>query len=527
MRKFGALLRINFRALLSTLSVGSGKKRAAGGIGAILLLGGLALYMSGIYSFLLGSVLRDVDALSFLSPLMAILACMMSLVFTVIAATGIVFSNKDSDFMLSLPLSAFSVMLAKIMALYLENLLFCGLWMLPTGAAYLYYGGSGGAIFIVVLLLVIFFLPLLPTLLATVVGYIIAYFSAHLQRKALITNLLTFGLFGAIMVVSFQINKLGALLLQNLDKFSKLLDTWLLPFGLLRRGLDGNFFALIGFIALCLVPFLLVTYLCSKQYKKILTGLASHATRNDYKLQNVKAQGQFSALFKKESGRYFGTPVYLMNTGFGALMMIFSAVAGIFMYDTVQIFIAQLGGIEAVFPMFAAILCIMLSTICTTCVSISLEGKTLWILKEAPIAVTTLFIAKIAVNLVVSCGAALISLLVIELTYFPPIVLMAQLLLLAFALSLFVALSGLMVNLLLPKMNGASDTLVVKQSASALIGILGGTAVVGLGVLVYLNLGEALRFGDFLIICTIILFVLCGLCWQWLIKSGAKRLLKL
>lgn len=34
-------------------------------------------------------------------------------------------------------------MLSKILALYLENLVFCGLWMLPTGAAYLVYAGLG------------------------------------------------------------------------------------------------------------------------------------------------------------------------------------------------------------------------------------------------------------------------------------------------------------------------------------------------------------------------------------------------
>ncbi|MEF9970340.1 MAG: hypothetical protein RR759_07775 [Ruthenibacterium sp.] len=526
MRKFSALLRINFRALLSTFSFGSGKKRALGSVAAIIFLGGLALYMSGIYSFLLGDVLRSIDALGFLLPLMAISACVMALVFTMVAATGIVFSNKDSDFMLSLPLSAFSVMLAKILALYLENLLFCGLWMLPTGVAYLYYGGSGGAIFIVLLLISVLFLPLLPTLLATVFGYVIAFFSARLRRKALITNLLTFGLFGLMMLVSFQINKLGAILLQNMDKFSKILDTWLLPFGLFRRGLEGNLFALVGFLV-CLVPFLLITYFFSTRYKKILTGLASHATRSDYKLQNVKAQSQFAALFRKEAGRYFGTPVYLMNTGIGALMMIFAAIAGVFMRSTVQIFIAQMGGIEAVFPIFSIALCLMLATICSTCVSISLEGKTLWILKEAPIMPATLFAAKIGVNLAVSWSASFITLLIVTLTYAPPLIVMAKFFLLTLALSLFVALSGLMVNLLLPKMDGASDTLVVKQSASSLIGILGGTAVVGVGALLYINLNKWLRLGDFFVLSTLFLLVLCGLCWHWLNTRGAQRLLKL
>ncbi|MEG3073266.1 MAG: hypothetical protein RR867_03505, partial [Ruthenibacterium sp.] len=139
----------------------------------------------------------------------------------------------------------------------------------------------------------------------------------------------------------------------------------------------------------------------------------------------------------------------------------------------------------------------------------------------------TLFAAKIGVNLAVSWSASFITLLIVTLTYAPPLIVMAKLFLLTLALSLFVALSGLMVNLLLPKMDGASDTLVVKQSASSLIGILGGTAVVGVGALLYINLNKWLRLGDFFVLSTLFLLVLCGLCWHWLNTRGAQRLLKL
>lgn len=177
MRKLWVLLKLNFRAMLRAFSFRSGagsiKKKAAGGLGALLLMAFLALYLSGVYSFLLASMLAEVGIVEMVLPLMALMACVMSLMFTLFAASGLVFGGKDSDIVLALPVPAFTVMLSKILALYLENLVFCGLWMLPTGAAYLVYAGLGAgqaAGFCVRLLAAALFLPLLPSVLALLGG---------------------------------------------------------------------------------------------------------------------------------------------------------------------------------------------------------------------------------------------------------------------------------------------------------------------------------------------------------------------
>ena len=58
MRKLWVLLKLNFRAMLRAFSfrsgAGSSKKKAAGGLGALLLMAFLALYLSGVYSFFAG-----------------------------------------------------------------------------------------------------------------------------------------------------------------------------------------------------------------------------------------------------------------------------------------------------------------------------------------------------------------------------------------------------------------------------------------------------------------------------------------
>ena len=243
MRKLWCLVKVDFRAMLVALSFGRGKTGKAGGIGALVLLAALPLYLSGMYSFLLAEWMRANGALGFLMPVMTLLGIFMSLMLTMFGASGIVYGGRDMDLMLSLPVPAFSVMLAKLLALYLENLVFCGLWMVPTGAAYLVYAGLGAgqaAGFCVRLLAAALFLPLLPSVLALLGGWVIAYFSGRMKHKSLVGTVLSIVLTGAVLVGSLQINALAAALLQNIKGVRRTLHTWLLPLGLLLDGLVGS-----------------------------------------------------------------------------------------------------------------------------------------------------------------------------------------------------------------------------------------------------------------------------------------------
>lgn len=143
-----------------------------------------------------------------------------------------------------------------------------------------------------------------------------------MKHKSLVGTVLSIVLTGAVLVGSLQINALAAALLQNIEGVRRTLHTWLLPLGLLLDGLVGSWGALLGFLLISLAPFLVLVWGMSTQYKRILSSLASHVTRSDYRLREVKAGGRFAALFKKECGRYFGTTIYLLNTGIGAVMLL-------------------------------------------------------------------------------------------------------------------------------------------------------------------------------------------------------------
>ena len=95
------------------------------------------------------------------------------------------------------------------------------------------------------------------------------------------------------------------------------------------------------------------------------------------------------------------------------------------------------------------------------------------------------------------------------------------------ALGLLVAVYGLAVNLLFPKMDAPNDTVVVKQSVSALIGALGGWVILGLAAGGYFLFGKWMPVAGYMALLGVLFLALSAAVWGWLMRGGVKRLLAL
>ena len=86
MKKFWTLLKLDFKALLMNSNMGGrrNKRRAATGLGALILICAVMLYISGIYSFMFAQVLSPVGGLDIMLMLMAELGFYAVCVFGVI-----------------------------------------------------------------------------------------------------------------------------------------------------------------------------------------------------------------------------------------------------------------------------------------------------------------------------------------------------------------------------------------------------------------------------------------------------------
>ena len=108
----------------------------------------------------------------------------------------------------------------------------------------------------------------------------------------------------------------------------------------------------------------------------------------------------------------------------------------------------------------------------TTNSSISLEGKSLWIIKMLPVSTSKIFASKIMVNLTVLLPTAIIVCTFFGIYLKLSLVNFIFTYLISFAYSIFTSVLGLLLNLLFPKFDYDNEVRVIKQSLAVFLSIL-------------------------------------------------------
>lgn len=495
MKKFFALLKVSVKSMLlsSTNVRGNSRRRAATGAGAMVLIAFLGLYMSGFYSFMLMQVLAPMSMEVLVFVFMGMGALVGGLLFTTFAVKGVVFGGKDNDLLLSMPVSSGQLMLSRVSAIYLENLLFSFFVLLPAGAvcAVMTQSGVGHSLlFWVRLVVAALALPLLDTALSVLLGALVAFLSAKVSRGALGQNIVMGIYLAAVFWFSFNLNGMLEDLAADAAGVKESLS-WAAPLLWMADGILGDWGKLLAFAACCIVPFALVVLGLGKVYRKAVTAFAARSARSDYKLRTQTASGQKKALLAKEARRFFGTPMYFWNSGIGLIMLLAAGIAALVMREKLLAF-AELTGLPAL-PIAALVMGFCLCTCAIAAPSISLEGRYLWILREAPLGEGTLLWVKAGFELLLSVPCAVVSgvCLILALRFSPAEG--AVLLLFALLFALFHAAFGLLMGLTFPKLDAVNETLVVKQSLAVTLGMFIPMAALGLcGLLYWLTGGSVL-----------------------------------
>lgn len=533
MRKFRALLVVNLKAILLTNSNSRGRgkrRRTVSGAGMLALMAFLALYLSGTYSFTFAAQLAQVDMVDLLLMMMPVLVVAMGLLYTAMAVQGVVFGGKDNDLMLSLPVSAFQLMLARVTALVLENLVFSLFVMAPAGVAYAMFAHAAGPLFFLRLLAASVLLALLPTTLALLLGCALTWLSARFTRgKALVRNLLYVVFLGVVIVFSFRAGMLVNTLAQYAAGIQAGFSGWGLPFLLFQQGVCGNGWSFLAFAGLCLIPFLLCVWLFGLRYKHLVTSLSARSARSDYRLGRQSAAGAGKALLAKEARRFFGTTMYFVNCGFGLLLLLVLGGALLVKGGELTDLLAMLGDILPVGPLLALCCIFCLSTAAISTVSISLEGKYLWILKESPVPAAAVLRAKWGFQLLLTLPCLLVGWLCAMIGLRGALALPEGLAVLAVcaAFALFHALFGVWINLCFPRLDAPNDTVVVKQSMAAFLGVFIPMASLLPAAGLWFLLHKVLGNGLVLLLIALLLLAAAGVFSRLLARRGPARLLEL
>ena len=525
MKKFLTLLKVSIQSMLlsSTNSRGRGRKKAATGLGAVVVIAGLGLYLSGFYSYMLMQALAPSHMEILVFIFMGMAALVGGLLFTTFAVKGVVFGGKDNDLLLSMPVSSTLLMASRVTAIYLENLLFSAFVLLPAGVVCTMLTQSGvghSLLFWVRLVIAALTLPLLDTALSVLLGALVAFLSARVSKGALGQNIVT-GLFLVVVFYfSFHLNRMISGLAANAAGIKDSLN-WAAPLLWMGEGILGDWGLLLAFAACCVIPFALVVFGLGRVYRQAVTAFAARSAQSNYKLSAQSASSQKKALLRKEAQRFFGTPMYFWNAGLGLIMLLAAGAASLVMREKLLAFVGMEG--FPLLPMAAAVICFCLCTCPIAAPSVSLEGKYLWILRETPMSDHTLLWVKVGFQLLLTLPCTVIAGLCLSIALGFQLWQGTALLIATLLFAVGHAMFGMLMGLTFPKLDAVNETVVIKQSLATTLAMFVPMAVLAAAGGLYW-LGSQISGWAAFAFSILLLVLLTAVCAAILSKRGPTML---
>ena len=128
-------------------------------------------------------------------------------------------------------------------------------------------------LFIPIFLLCVLFLPLLPSALSLLLGFLFTYIQSKVRHKALVNNLLYLVFFALVFGLSFGLSgSMASGANSSIIGVFEGATGWALPLVWMTQALvSHSMTALALFLLSCAVPFFLIVWVFSLFYKKILT----------------------------------------------------------------------------------------------------------------------------------------------------------------------------------------------------------------------------------------------------------------
>lgn len=456
---------------------------------AVLAAGGVFAFYSGLMTKLyLESSMGEV-----VIPMMYTFCTLAGLVTNVFKASGFLFGAKDFDFLQALPISSKTVILSRFTTLYLMNLLLAACFILVPGIQYGVYEGSG-LLYYISLLLLLAFAPVIPLIVSTVVGTALLAVSVRFRHKNLIMILLCVGLLVGFMGLGGSIEEMDLPAFTSLSEMVLSMIYKIFPLAKLAylAVCQGDFLWLAAFLLLNAAAGILFLILMEKVYKKLNTAVTAYESRAVFKMKKIKGHSSFAALYRKELKRYFSSPIYVMNTAVGPILMVVAAGAVLAGYGDRFLDLPMMDHLLILALPYVFGFCAVIN--CTAASSVSLEGSSYWQLLVLPVKSSVILNSKRLVNYTLAVPAILLSGSLILLKEQPDFQTGIWVFLIPLCYTWMTAELGLYLNLKMPNFQWKSETAVVKQSAPVFLTVLISFACAGIPIFLLMKLAGLSRW---------------------------------
>ena len=354
----------------------------------------------------------------------------MAMVAIVLGAFGSVFNTysslylaKDNDLLLSMPIPVSVLLASRLLGVYLMGLLYSGIVILP---AVIVYWAVAGATLANVLggVLLTALISVFVMTLSCALGWVVAKISL-LKHKSFVTVVISLAFFGAYYFFYFRAMALIQELLANLAVYGTAVKDGAYPIYLFGSVGTGDAKACIIVTVFVAALFAIMWALISRSFLKTATATGKTA-RTVYRETTVRQKSIPAALLGREFAHFGASPNYMLNCGLGTFLMPVCALLILWkggeLLSTVE---TLLDGLEGSVPVMLSIcLCGVASMNDMTAPSVSLEGKSLWLMQSLPVTPWQVLKAKLSMQIIltavpmalcIACAAAVYPFLPVQL----------------------------------------------------------------------------------------------------------------
>lgn len=522
MNKFLVLIRVQvIRLLHASVNVNTAgrkknNKKDFSGLLVFLFPALISLYMSGTYTFAFSHELSVSDY--YLFPLMGVaLAYLLSFILSVFLVDGHLFKNKDYELLSTLPFTKQEIFTSKLLSLYLYQLIYAFFMMLIPAGFYLYHDFN--VIRLLFIILTVLLEPFFLLIAVSILGMIISYLSSFFRNKTFFTIALYLILVVGLIAGTNTLTSSSTL--TTIDDLVLIIKETLPLFYYLLMGIkncDFFYFGLFAFYSIAsLVAFIMIFAFAfdsiNKKLHRVRKNKVKALTNESFNTNGIK-----KTLLLREIKHYLHSPMYVLNTVIGPVMLVISA-CSLFFLDSQMLMMFQM--YEEIQLLIFLGICLMNTITSTTNVSISLEGQSIYLLKTLPINYIHLFNAKIALNLLMEFGLTSIAIILYSIALRPNILMVIIMMAFNFAICFYNSYVGLIINLFNPLLDFTNEAVVVKQSKSVLLSMLAGFIATiifgGIGYVMFAYLGL-----ETLVIIVILTFIILSLAMYLRKLTNAK-----
>ncbi|BCR35361.1 ABC transporter permease [Mariniplasma anaerobium] len=446
----------------------------------ILIIGAIIyalIAMIGTFGYLffdLGKILNEINNVQILLSFSAVYAIGFTIFTVLLRASGYLFYYKDYEILAPLPIHSRKIFISKLIVLLMMIYVINFAITLPIMFSFFYWSGFN-LIGILLYIIGLIFIPLIPFMILSIISLGISLLTSKMKHSKIITLILMVGVLLGIMALSFSMNDTQVNpLTGQIDIFANM-TKYYLPFKWFNNAVYSNsFLDLLYIVGSHGILFIVYIYFVEKLAE--FTNKRGIRSNIKYKQKNISYQEKpvVRTLVEKEFKKFFNSTLYALNSGVGLVLMIVMSIASLFFKADIELYFSQEFGVGLSAELIIMVLfSFMIGLTYTPAVSLSLEGKNLWILKSLPIKASKVMFSKIVFNLVLILPIAIISLIMLGISLQISILNIFLLMLLVISFSMMTSFMQSVINLYLPKFDYNNDAEVVKQSAAALMAILG------------------------------------------------------